>query len=97
VRNTKKKIGGVLQCENSKSDFESGMPWLDGITPRELKAVVIEAKAEQEFQHTSGPAKDVTKKKEAEGGGALVSRARILLLKLLYSAVINTALALFHA
>ena len=26
------KIGEVLQCENSKADFDSGMPWLDGGT-----------------------------------------------------------------
>ena len=54
------KIGNVLNCENGAADALSDKPWLDGGTSREFKVVVIEAKAEQECQYTSSPAKDVT-------------------------------------
>ena len=41
------QVGDVLNCENGAADKGSGKPWLDGQTSRELKAVVIEARAEQ--------------------------------------------------
>jgi hypothetical protein len=40
------KVGDVLNCENGAADKCNKKPWLEGETPRELKAVVIEAKSE---------------------------------------------------
>ena len=55
------KVGDVLNCENGAADKSNNKPWLGGETPRELKAVVIEAKSDQVCQYTSSPAIDVAK------------------------------------
>jgi hypothetical protein len=49
------KVGDVLNCENGAADKSTKKPWLEGETPRELKAVVIEAKSEQVCQRAALP------------------------------------------
>jgi hypothetical protein len=57
------KVGGVLNCKNGAADKSNNKPWLDGETPMELEAVLIEAKSQERVacQCTSGPVIDAEK------------------------------------